>query len=154
VIAQERTGRDFPKGLDIDLEYSYYSVSGHTFEDIRRSLEENGPALDGKTFYALTGVETGFRYRHLEEGSTCRLADVGVHARVVMRIPRLSNAEAAPVEVQVAWDRFVDPLTRHEGEHYRIIENSARQIYNALRDMRVHSCRIADDSAKSIIRQI
>lgn len=152
--AQERTGRNFAQGLDIDLEYSYYLVTGDTFEEIHRELQAHGPEVDGRRFYALTGVETGFGYRHVEEGSTCRLEDVGVHARVVMRIPQWSATESASVEVQAAWDRFEDRLTRHEGEHYRIIESATRRIYNALRDMRVHSCSVADDRARMIIRNI
>ena len=153
-IAQERTGRDFPEGLDIKLEYSYYDIRGHSFEEIHRNLESFGPEVDGQNFYALTGVETGFRYRHVDEGTTCALEDVGVQARVVMRIPQWTSADSAPLDVRVAWERFLDKLMRHEAEHYRIIEAGARRIYNSLRDMRVHSCAFADVHARQIIQQI
>jgi predicted secreted Zn-dependent protease len=152
--AQERTGRDFPKGLDVKLEYSYYNVPGASFEEIYRALESRGPEVGGRTFYALTGVETGFRYRHVENGPTCALADVGVQARVVMRIPQWTGGESARPDVSAAWERFLDRLMYHEAEHYRIIEAGARRIYNALRDLRVHSCDVADAHAQQIIKKI
>ncbi len=113
-----------------------------------------GPQFEGNTYYALTGVETGFRYRHVEEGQTCALANIGVQARVVMRIPQWSDNRAAAVPVREAWTVFVDRLLGHEAEHYRIIEEGARRIYNGLRDLKVHSCEAADAHAQRMIQQI
>ncbi len=152
--AQERTGRDFPEGLTIDLTYNYYEVDGSTFEDIHRSLQSRGPEVDGRTYYALTGVETGFRYKHVEDGPICKLDDVGVQARVVMRLPQWSGHDAAAKSVRDAWEVFVNRLIRHEAEHYRIIEEGARRIYNHLQDLTVHSCQVADAGAQRIIRRI
>ena len=152
--AQQRTGRDFPPGLNIHLEYSYYDVHGTGPREIHQSMISGGPRVDNQVYFALTAVETGFRYRQVEEDGLCRLETVGVEARVVMRLPQWKSSAGASPRVRSAWDDFLRDLMRHEAEHYRIIESGARQIYNALLDLRAHSCRLLEAKAKQAIREI
>lgn len=152
--AQQRSMRDLSAGLEIDLTYSYYDVHGRTLEDIHASLVDGGPETGGETFYAVTGVETGFRYRQVQQGPICRLEDVGVQAQVIMRLPQWNGREQASSSVRHAWDRFFDHLTLHEAEHYRIIELGVRKVYTSLLDLRAHSCNVLDSQAKLLVQSI
>mgnify|MGYP001816453109 CR=1 FL=1 len=153
-VAQSRFASDSSGGLKINGEYSYYDVRGSTVEDIYRSLVENGPRNRGEAFYALTGVETGYRYRHVEEDATCGLVEVGVEANIMMRLPKWRDSEGASPVVREAWEVFLENLMRHEAHHYRIMEDAARRTYNTLLDMKAHSCSVLDTQASLAIQAI
>ena len=71
-----------------------------------------------------------------------------------MRLPKWSSRSAADAAVAEAWDSFLEKLMTHEAEHYRIIESGTRQMYNALLDLRAHTCGVLDTQANLKVQQI
>ncbi len=152
--AQSRVSPDFEVGYNMEVDYSYYEVRGTTAEEIHRSLNEHGPRTDGRLFFALTGVETSFRFRHVEDGPMCRFDDVGLRAQVMMRLPKWTGRADADESVQDAWDSFLERLMRHEAQHVRIIESGTRKMYNALLDLRAHSCSVLGTQANLKVQEM
>ena len=152
--AQNRTSASIRPGVDVTISYSYYTVEGMTVREISRALTENGPRAGDAIYYATTTSQTGFTYRRVERGAHCRLENVGVKTDVVMLLPQWLQRDDAPEDLRRAWDEFLDRLLTHEGEHYRIVDQSTRRLYRALKGMRATNCSMLDSQAKATIEEI
>ena len=152
--AQNPTTPAIQPGLDVRISYRYYPVTGKTVERIARSMYENGPRSEEDAFYAATSSQTGFSYRTLKGERYCRLDNVGVRTDVVMLLPQWVDRADAPEGLRRAWDKFLDRLLTHEGEHYRIVDKSTRQLFHALAGMRADDCAFLDSQAKITVEEM
>ncbi|MBT8401684.1 MAG: DUF922 domain-containing Zn-dependent protease [Rhodothermia bacterium] len=154
LAAQDRTSTAVRPGVRTNISYQYYTVEGTAVSEIAESLQANGPRSDKALFYATTTSQTGFSYRRVERGAYCKLENVGVQTDVVMLLPQWVEREDSPERLRRAWDEFLDNLITHEGEHYRIVDESTTRLYQALTGMRADDCAMLDSQAKATIEEI
>lgn len=154
IAAQNQTSTAVQPGVRVNISYQYYTVDGTSVREIARSLQDNGPRSDESLFYATTTSQTGFSYRRVERGAYCKLENVGVRTDVVMLLPQWVRRDESPERLRRAWDSFLDKLITHEGEHYRIVDESTTRLYQALTGMRADDCAMLDSQAKATIEEI
>lgn len=154
LTAQNRTASAAHTGVRVNISYQYYPVKGNTINEIAASLQKNGPRSENSLFYATTTSQTGFSYRRVERGAHCKLENVGVRTDVVMLLPQWVDRSESPERLKRAWDEFLDNLITHEGEHYRIVDESTTRLYQALTGMRADNCALLDSQAKATVEEI
>jgi len=129
----------------------YYSVSGTTPEEIRRSMEPQRPkdSWDGMAVDAVTR----WTYSWSLPGDSSRCdpdqARVGFEALVIL--PRLANPEQVPPEVRQRWDAFVTSLEKHEAYHVRHAWENRGEVLKAIR---ASSCKSWNEAAQAAARRV
>ena len=126
-------------GHAIDVDYSYYHVSGRTAHTLYRSMRENSPRDGEGRYFGTTTWQTTLQYTAVDAEGGCELSDVAVATDVVITLPQWKTRAGTPHELRNAWDEFLVSLAKHERGHEHIARRQSVAIYDALAAFRIRS---------------
>ncbi len=116
---------------------TYYDVSGTTLDELRRDVFTRGPydKFKGQRFAGWTEwrIQWWFERRSVPQG--CAPGKAVTETRVTYTLPRWTDADRAPSELNDTWTRFVTALKLHEEGHGRLARELAERIEHAIESM-------------------
>jgi len=115
---------------------TYYDVTGHTAEEIRRDMDWQSPfRVFGKNYVAETHWRIDWQYSSREIKNACVIESVQVDMYITVTLPRLRNAsEVAPV-VLARWRQYTRAVREHEHGHTEIARHAARELEQTLLEL-------------------
>ncbi len=126
---------------DINLNKTFYDISGTNITAIHESLQRNGPlAKSGKRFHASTHWNISWSYRWIESNQQCRLNKTDISVQVDMLLPRLKNRDSLDEKVRTKWDQYIAALTAHEQQHQAFGQEAANEIERLLLNTPAMNC--------------
>jgi predicted secreted Zn-dependent protease len=105
---------------------NFYSVTGASFREIRRSIEQARPFKDG--FDADTRWTVRWRFNTAQTQSGCSCTSFSTTATIVTTMPRWTPPTDVAPEVKEQWTRFFVALAQHEAGHARFGLAAATEI--------------------------
>ncbi|PCH45763.1 MAG: hypothetical protein COC23_05600 [Hyphomicrobiales bacterium] len=131
-------------GIKVTQKSRFYRVSGHSIQDVVRSMKQNGPYSwdHGRRALALAD----FRYRIKTEtkkvNKLCRVISISLAMNIVYDLPRLSSRDRLSKTHKSRWRRISLMIKNHENRHGRYYRQFARELHNSLRQMKPRTnCR-------------
>ncbi len=137
--------------------YSYFSVGGHTLEEIEAELSRRGPQISGseRRHPGATRMEFTTRITYGETGGRCRVADAKVTVKANVILPRWRQRARAERDVRLIWDTLSSDIKRHEESHIVIAKNHARELEQALKALpRAKACPTVAARVKDVTGRI
>lgn len=117
----------------VQINTRFYTVTGHTVEDLHRSLTSRGPSgEDGQPYHAHTEWNLNWHYRWVESRSKCRVSQVEVRVDINYLLPQLDPSIRLPAQLQADWDAYYNALYRHEQQHKDHGIQAARELEQQL----------------------
>jgi len=111
---------DSVRGADsLTIVTNFYSVTGSTSREIRRSIEEVRPSGFKPGTDALTAWQIQWRSSMMMANGQCRLTGIEVQTTVVITMPSWRPPTNAPPELVQRWVKYYQALMRHEQNHAR-----------------------------------
>ena len=115
----------------------YYSVSGHTGEELARSMIEGASGLTNKRD-TIAATEAEYRIGEADIGvrnGRCVVLDANVVLDITYHLPRWSNERTANPRLRSIWRKFHAELSKHERTHGEIAEKGAGDLERALKNL-------------------
>jgi len=128
--------------VDVIRDNQTYTVQGDNAEEIRASLDRQGPIdpSSGRRFDAYTRWYLEWHFDSQNSWQGCEIARVWTQIRVTTVMPRHGSPSALPEPHRQEWTRYLQRLTFHEEGHVRIPSDAAREIETALNHLRRPDC--------------
>ena len=130
------------------IDVNTYELVGASEEVLLAGMRALGPKSEGSEYFGLTETQLAYRYWKEEAEDGCHLEQIRIDLNVTITLPRWEASRVAPYELRRDWLRFDTALRRHEDGHRQISEQSAREVYHALRSLRTASCDGMDVAAQ------
>jgi len=111
---------------------NYYSVTGATVREIRRSLNTSRPWRNRETIDAATTWRVEWKFGMDTTAGGCRISDVSTVTTITTTLPRYIPSTNAPAEVVQRWVKYFGALARHEAVHGEIAKAAGVEIQGAL----------------------
>lgn len=99
-----------------------YDVSGTTLDEVRTSLDKNGP-IDPRSerrFHAMTRWSVQLQYNHSMNRERCYVDSATALVEITTTLPQLKAKAETPPEVVRAFTAYVEKLQLHEKGHGEI----------------------------------
>lgn len=120
-------------GASESLNIEFYEVHGESRDELRRSLEENGPIGEsGDRYHGYTKWNIGWNFKLTPSGRQCRITDLTTKLEVTMTLPRWNKPDNAPKDLAQEWDRYSTALRQHEDGHQNMGISAAEEIKQRL----------------------
>jgi len=137
----------------ININTTYYDISGRTSRDLRREMAEKGPFLDNPKhrYWAITRWRVSWTPDYgplhvdrelsrklyssapnLRTGSGCKVNSVRTTVSIDYTYPRWTNRANPYSDMGRKWDRMYQALVAHEETHARHGISAAKQIESEL----------------------
>ena len=137
--------------------YSYFSIGGSTLEEIERELDKKGPRVrgtGGRRHPGATQIDFTTRIDYEPDNRGCAIAKVSVSVQTKITLPRWRQRAKAHGDTRLIWDTLSADIKRHEETHVMIAINHARDLEQALRDIRrQRDCAAAVAKAKAVLER-
>ncbi len=115
----------------VDIEESYYTVTGKNVADIRRSLNRNSPIrVRGRNYDAYTNWNITWNLRYAYTSDKCAITNVVSTLSINHILPRLTSSIAG--DLQHKWLKYYDALLQHEKGHQVLAMEAAVEIQRSL----------------------
>lgn len=150
-------GRDTSR-CAVNIEYSYYAVSGSTLGEIKRSIRANGPVdPDGKRRYARTDWKIKWSWDRSAAGSIDP-GSVHVTCKARVTLPYHERLDALSPEERARWNEYLAILEKHEMNHVLHVEAVAPEISHRIAERQSRagsvSAKTAQAIAKTVLKEI
>lgn len=132
--------------------YSYFTIGGHTLDEIEAELNRRGPQVKstGRRHPGATQMEFTTRLGYAEGKSSCQIVQASVTVKAKVILPKWRRDRRADQDVRLIWDTLSADIKRHEESHVSIAKNYARDLEHALKTLgRQKTCQIAAQKAKA-----
>lgn len=118
--------------------YSYFSIGGTTLQEIEAELKRRGPQLNnaGARHPGATRMEFTTRVTYGEQNGRCGVVNADVSVKATVILPRWTRPKRSDQETRLIWDTLSADIKRHEEAHVTIARNHAREMEQALRQIR------------------
>lgn len=113
-----------------------YQVTGSTVEQVRASLEANGPG----DYHATTSWRISYRYRYAFSADECRVTSRKVHTKIVYLYPSWTPPAEASQALRDKWTNYFAALESHEEGHGRTGRITARRVDRMIGRAAATSC--------------
>lgn len=133
--------------------YRFFTVGGSTLEELMNQLGTRGPevASTGQRHLGATRLRFNTRLGYVQNGK-CSISEATVTVRARIILPKWRDRRAAGQSLRIFWDTLSSDIKRHEEGHVVIAKNHARDIENALLELRpAANCEVLADEAKRTI---
>jgi len=114
------------------IRYLPYLVVGSSVEQLRSALDALGPVRAGRRFGAFTDWEVTWRYRHVDDRGTRRVAEVTVDVSARIMLPRWNPPRSASADLVTAWHALVAAIEEHERGHVDIAAAAGAEVQRRL----------------------
>lgn len=120
--------------------YTYFSIGGTTLEEIEKELGRRGPKVNstGARHPGATRMEFATRVTYRERNGWCSVSQASVTVKANMILPRWNRRKGADEDTRFVWDALSSDIRRHEESHVTIAKNHARELEDALKQVRNH----------------
>jgi len=132
--------------------YSYFSIGGTTLQEIEAELKRRGPKLNGtgNRHPGATRMEFTTRVTYGEQNGRCSVVAADVSVKATMILPRWTRPQRSDNETRLIWDTLASDIKRHEEAHVTIARNHARDMEQALLQIRnERGCTAAQDKVNA-----
>lgn len=118
--------------------YNYFSIGGTTLQEIEAELKRRGPKLNntGTRHPGATRMEFTTRVTYGEQNGRCSVLNADVRVKATVILPRWTRPKRSDNETRLIWDTLSADIKRHEEAHVTIARNHAREMEQALRQIR------------------
>lgn len=137
--------------------YTYFSIGGTTLAEIEQELHKRGPKVQssGARHPGATRMEFTTRVGYGERNGRCGVVEAAVRVKAEMILPRWNKRGRADDDTRLVWDTLAADIKRHEESHVVIARNHARELEQALKEIRGEkSCAAAQDKVKETSARI
>ena len=145
------------EGASLSKTYHYFSIGGATLEEIERELERRGPHVQstGMRHPGATRMEFNTRVTYGERHKRCGVVDARVSVKAEMILPRWRRNRRADADTRLIWSTLEADIKRHEEFHVTIARNHARELEEALKEIRnQRDCTRAQEKVKDVTARI
>lgn len=143
-----------PREIDTDEREVPYRVTGSTAAELRQSIWDEGPEVDGRSWSGYTTWHVRWRYDYATVSGECRMQTVDVSFRSRVRLPRWDPPDDADPRLVADWRAYVAALREHEYGHRDIGARAARDILHRLRSLRLDRCDGMEERANTLAHRI
>lgn len=129
--------------VSLDATVDTYEVSGTTFPQIMRSLQENAPYIERtkRRHYGVTRLSFTQEATFQEARDGCELLSNDIGLKVEMVLPEWIDRDRAADGVAARWDRLSESIAAHEERHVAIAQDYLRRMRRELdRAMTAPTC--------------
>jgi predicted secreted Zn-dependent protease len=116
-----------------DVDYDYYPVTAHTFQEAVMGTNMKGPfeARENKRYAAQTKWKVGWSYKLKSDYRLERprvyvspeIYDVQFRSDITVLLPALSEDSSLSEHDSMLWEKFVQGLLAHEHDHVALIRD-------------------------------
>ena len=100
-------------------------------------------------------MEFTTRVGYGERNGRCGVVEARVNVKAEMILPRWNRRSRADGDTRLVWDTLAADIKRHEESHVVIARNHAREIEEAVKEVRnQRSCAIAQEKVKEATARI
>lgn len=142
----------------VNINNKYYTVSGVTVYDIRRSLNMRSPIMDrGQKYDARTAwyVKARWKYQKSRVNGLCTMTKVQTYLNVRYTMPKLTDIGIANRNAIYKWKYYISALFRHEQGHKEFGVRAAREIESRIMNLSgSNNCQVLSSNAKRVIRTV
>jgi predicted secreted Zn-dependent protease len=121
-----------PSNVHVTRDDVLYKVSGVTVAELRRSMRQTGPAVDGRRYAGYTRWETRWTYAYNRASGPCTLSDLQVYITARVDLPQWTDMNAANDETRAWWRDYRVRLVAHEQDHVQSALNAGRDAVREL----------------------
>lgn len=134
----------------VNVEQTYYTVTGTTAAEIRSNLNRESPVKIGNTsFDAYTRWHVSWEYQYVELPNSCGISEITTYVEIQQILPRLISTLSS--HLQNKWRIYYMALLNHENTHGNFARQAAHEIEVQLSAISPQSsCREIEDKANSI----
>ena len=137
--------------------YSYFSVSGKTLDELMIELSIRGPQVrsTGQRHPGATKLQFNTRLGYTEGGGKCWISAATATIKAGIILPRWKDRRKAGRELRIYWDALAADIKRHEEGHVVIAKNYASQLEKELVALpRQDSCKPLAQQAELQIEKV
>jgi len=140
----------------VNIKTSYYSVSGSTANELRKSLNANSPVRQsGKRYDAYTAWMVHWHFNWNKRQGQCYITHASSTVDVRFTMPRWTNRNQANGKLKSKWDKYYTALTAHENGHKRFGINAAREIERRIQKMPPSAtCTLLEQKANALGKKV
>jgi len=114
---------------------NYYSVTGASRPEIRRSINQSRPWKDAESRTGLTQWRIEWRFEVKLTGDGCRCNSFTTTTTITNTLPRWTPPAGATAELKAAWTRFITALGEHEDGHSRQALAAAADLHKRVQEL-------------------
>ena len=146
---------DLLPGVELSTSVVPYTITGATAEDLRRQMEQFGPAdPTGKRWPASTDIRFHWDYRTRDTAAGCTMQSVRLAAQITFVLPKWNPPAGTPEDLRQRWTAFQAALAHHEAGHQQIGIATLRQLLQQLHALPpASSCAALDAAARAVQQQ-
>ncbi len=137
--------------------YAYFSVRGHTAEQIERDMARRGPRVGGSQYGHPGAAQLKFNGKidYVESNGRCSVKDARFHVKARISLPRWRDRKRSDRDLVFVWDTLARDIKRHEEQHVIIAKNHARKVERAIMGLRpAKDCKVLERKAGEITDRI
>ena len=117
----------------VNIQTSYYSVSGNDSNSLYQSLQQHGPiGENGNRFHAVTRWKANWSYAWREAANRCQLDKVEVSVDIEYLLPELKGLDTKPEKFRNDWNSYFLALFKHEQQHKDYAIQAATELEQEL----------------------
>jgi len=114
---------------------NYYSVTGTSLGEVRRSMEQSRPWKGPGQLIGQTDWRIDWRFEVKPAGDGCRCTSFTTTTSITNTLPRWTSRAQAPDELAVAWTRFITALGEHEEGHSRLALAAVADLHKRVKEL-------------------
>lgn len=114
---------------------NYYSVTGATLPEIRRSVRETRPWKDRQDVDGFTEWKVSWQFSVMQTSDGCRCSTFNTQTRVAITLPRWTPPTNAPITVVQIWTNYFAALLRHEVGHGQMAAAASAELHRRVRSL-------------------
>ena len=114
---------------------NYYSVTGMSLGEIRRSMDQSRPWKDPPDQTGSTEWQIEWRFEVTPAEDGCRCKSFTTTTTITNTLPRWTPLAEAPAELKAAWTRFIKALGEHEAGHSRLALAAAADLHKRMKEL-------------------
>lgn len=113
---------------------NYYSVTGATLPEIRRSINEARPWKDRLGTDAMTTWKVNWRFTVNQTASGCFCNSFTTATTIAVTFPKWIEPTNAPGSIKAIWTGYITALGKHEARHGQLGLGAAAELQRKSRE--------------------
>lgn len=112
---------------------NYYTVTGETLPEIRRSLARARSWMGSSEREGRTDWRIRHKFSVSSSGGVCRCRSFSTHTSITLTLPRWTPSATTAQPVIEEWERYLAALTAHEMGHAQFALATTRELHQRIK---------------------
>ena len=140
--------------LVVTEKYEFYDIDGTSVAGLRSLMKRKGVRWnDGNVYAALTTWDMHPQYAIKTDNGKYAIQSISTDLAIVYHLPRWSSVTAAPEQMGVLWNTYMDHLKEHESGHKDLAVKFAAEINEKLASISSFTSKSAlDNEVKQLVK--